>query len=71
MHPLEIHNYNIADVGIKHKQAQNLARYEEVLGSVEYHNHCVNLMSFYICKNYQIVLLFYFNYISLKYSKSK
>jgi hypothetical protein len=71
MNPLEIQNCNIADVEIKHNQVQNLARYEEALGSVEYHNHCVNFMSFYIYKTYQIVLVFYFNYISLKVSKSK
>ena len=50
MNPLEIQNCNIADVEIKHNQVQNLARYEEALGSVEYHNHCVNFMSFYIYK---------------------
>lgn len=54
----EIRNYNIADAGLKCKQVQNLARYEETLESVEYHDYCDNFMSFYICKTYQIVLLY-------------
>lgn len=58
MDPPEIPNYNTADAGLKHKQVQNLARYEETLGSVDYHNYCDDSMSFYICKIYQIVLFY-------------
>lgn len=56
MDPPEIPNYNTADVGLKCKQVQNLARHEKTLGHVEYHDYCDNFMSFYICKIYQIVL---------------
>lgn len=58
MDALEIQNYNIADAGLKCKQVQNLARYEETLESVEYHDYYYNFMSFYICKIYKIVLLY-------------